>query len=180
LHCLDQIKNNDSRKQEYRGHLFATHSGFSSRRRLRRNCLRPYLSNVADHPSPLPSFPQISIHCFPFHKRSHADHRLQPKSSDHQSQHLTAHSVARHHAARGTRNNDNQTTALMQSLPLCVPRAGCPKKGHRRLGFPASEIHCSPARRIAHGYYKKANKPAVSQMTIISVTLVVRIKSTLS
>lgn len=129
---------------------------------------------------PLPSFSQISIHCFPFHKRSHADHRLQPKSSDHQSQHLTAHSVAQHHAARGTRNNDNQTTALTQSLPHCVPRVGSPKKGHRRLGFPASEIHCSPARRIAHGYYKKANKPAVSEMTIISVTLVVRIKSTLS
>jgi len=129
---------------------------------------------------PLPSFSQISIHCFPFHKRSHADHRLQPKSSDHQSQHLTTHSVAQRHAARGTRNNDNQTTALTQSLPLCVPRVGSPKKGHRRLGFPASEIHCSPARRIAHGYYKKANKQAVSQMTIISVTLVVGIKSTLS
>ena len=180
MHCLDQIKNTDSRKQEYRGHLFATHSGFSSRRRLRRNFHRPYLSNVADHPSPLPSFSQISIHCFPFHKRSHADHRLQPISSDHQSQHLTTHSVAQRHAARGTRNNDNQTTALTQSLPLCVPRVGSPKKGHRRLGFPASEIHCSPARHIAHGYYKKANKPAVSQMTIISVTLVVRIKSTLS
>ncbi len=37
-----------------------------------------------------------------------------------------------------------------------------------------------PRHAQAHGYYKKANKQAVSQMTIISVTLVVRIKSTLN